>query len=889
MHTDAILPARRMPLPMPPQPDPASDPTEALGGLAPIDQVRQNVAVALFGASPSITRVGRFQVQKLLGAGGMGVVYAAYDPQLGRTVALKLLQPMTSGEHARERLQREAQAMARLQHPNVVGVFETGIHGDQVFVAMEYVEGGTFGDWLRVRPRPWTEVVDMLCQAGDGLAAAHQVGLVHRDFKPANILMSGTRARISDFGLARPAADASELERTSEDDGLLLASPLTRTGALIGTPAYMAPELLHGGAASPASDQFAFGVVLHEACHGHRPFVGDSVPALLTAIESGKLAAGHAPIPPSITAIIRRALDRDPARRFPDMPALLTSLRAARRSRFSSVTNLRPMAAVSFGLSMLGGSAIGFSLLGGSAIGLSLLGGFGLMYLSDPDEQPAAAAIVGDSCDGEPLLGVWDDARREHLAGLLPGPAAALLPALDDYAAGWRERHAARCAEPPHAAQWADTCLADRRSALADLVDALFASDDPRRARAHFAPELLPALADCDAPSRYTTLVSEAAPDLRASLWLMRLESAELFQPRVATRPTFVAPPSTSMRSGFKDAKTFTEALFTLGGKDNRDPRATVETSFAVAVRELRQSLGFALEDPVTVGPGGLQPLVRLRSAGEAADAGGFADLAARAWVLAAEVLEAGPHADDERRKIWDLADAALARLPAAHPLRLRLQRDLGYIALAHARHVTPKGVCFGDAIDFAGCGELFATTRRLTAIASDPAADDNDRERLARAHDWSGNTVAATVARGGTAPLPLLESELGYLDFRRAEVVAATPSLADQVRCNDDLSVCEVDRAFVDRDTFTSPGAARIMPSVKDGVPRGLKVYGIRPDTAFKALGFKNGDLILDLAGAPVDATSFLPALQDLLKAGGGALRVERKGEILERRFLVK
>ncbi len=862
MHTDAILPARRMPL------DPASDPTEAVGGLAPIDQVRQNVAAALFGAPPSITRVGRFHVQKLLGAGGMGVVYAAYDPQLGRTVALKLLQPMTSGERARERLQREAQAMARLQHPNVVGVFETGIHGDQVFVAMEYVEGGTFGDWLRVRPRPWTEVVDMLCQAGDGLAAAHQVGLVHRDFKPANILMSGTRARISDFGLARPAADASELERTSDDDGLLLASPLTRTGALIGTPAYMAPELLHGGAASPASDQFAFGVVLHEACHGHRPFVGDSVPALLTAIESGKLA-GHAPIPASITAIIRRALDRDPARRFPDMPALLTSLRAARRSRFSSVANLRPMAAMSFGL--------------------SLLGGFGLMYFSDPGEQPAAAAIVGDTCEGEPLLGVWDDARREHLAGLLPGPAAALLPALDDYAAGWRERHAARCAEPPRAAQWADTCLADRRSALVDLVDALFATDDERRARAHFAPELLPALADCDAPSRYTTLVSEAPPDLRASLWLMRLESAELFQPRVATRPTFVAPPTTSMRSGFKDAKTFTEALFTLGGKDNRDPRATVETSFALAVRELRQSLGFELPDPVTVGPGGLQPLARLRSAGEAADAGGFADLAARAWVLAAEVLEAGPHADDDRRKIWDLADAALARLPAAHPLRLRLQRDLGYIALAHARHVTPKGACFGDAIDFAGCGELFATTRRLTTIASDPAADDNDRERLARAHDWSGNTVAATVARGGTAPLPLLESELGYLDFRRAEVVAATPSLADQVRCNDDLSVCEVDRAFVDRDTFTSPGATRIMPSVKDGVPRGLKVYGIRPDTAFKALGFKNGDLILDLAGAPVDATSFLPALQDLLKAGGGALRIERKGEILERRFLVK
>ena len=883
MHTDAILPARRMPLPMPPQPDPASDPTEALGGLAPIDQVRQKVAAALFGAPPSLTQIGRFQVQKLLGAGGMGVVYAAHDPQLGRTVALKLLQPMTSGERARERLQREAQAMARLQHPNVVGVYDTGIHGDQVFVAMEYVEGGTFGDWLRVRPRPWTEVVDMLCQAGDGLAAAHQVGLVHRDFKPANILMSGTRARISDFGLARPAADARELERTSEDDGLLLASPLTRTGALIGTPAYMAPELLSGGAASPASDQFAFGVVLHEACHGHRPFVGDSVPALLTAIESGKLAAGHAPIPAPVTAIIRRALDRDPARRFPDMPALLTSLRAARARR-----GIRPgLLGLAFGLR----DVPNLRAMAGMSFGLALVGGFGLMAFSDPGEQPAAAAIVGDTCEGEPLLGVWDETRREHLAGLLPGPAAALLPALDTYAAGWRERHAARCAEPPHAAQWADTCLADRRSALVDLVDALFATDDERRARAHFTPELLPALADCDAPSSYTTLVSEAAPDLRASLWLMRLESAELFQPRVATRPAFVAPPTTSMMAGFKDAKAFTAALFTLGGKDNRDPRATVETSFALAVRELRHSLGFELPDPVTVGPGGLDPLARLRSAGVAADAGGFADLAARAWVLAAEVLEAGPHADADRREIWDLADAALARLPAAHPLRLRLQRDLGYIALAHARHVTPKGACFGDAIDFAGCGDLFTTTRRLHAIARDPAAEDNDRELLARAHDWSGNTVAATVARGGTAPLPLLESELGYLDFRRAEVVAAAPSLADQVRCNDDLSVCEVDRAFAD-DTDVLQDAARIMNSVKDGVTRGPKIYGIRPDTAFKALGFKNGDLVLDLAGTRIDtmvAVDFAPHFQRFLAAGGGTIRVERKGEILERRFVIK
>jgi len=408
MHTDAILPARRMPLPPPPHPpvaalarasDPASDPTEVVGGLAPIDQVRQRVAVALFGATTSPTRVGRFQVSKLLGAGGMGVVYAAHDPQLGRTVAIKLLQPMAAGERARERLQREAQAMARLQHPNVVGVFETGIHGDQVFVAMEYVEGGTLGDWLRVRPRPWTEVVDMLCQAGDGLAAAHEVGLVHRDFKPANILISGARARISDFGLARAAADAGELERTSEDDGLLLASPLTRTGALIGTPAYMAPELLHGGAASPASDQFAFGVVLFEAVHGHRPFLGDSVPALLDAIESGKLAtvAGK-PAPAALTAIIRRALDRDPARRFPDMPALLTDLRAA-RSRGDGLLGLRR-------LPNLRGAAL-------MTASVALAGGLALALASFSQPTPSASGAIGPIAPIPPI---------PPIAPIPPGP-----------------------------------------------------------------------------------------------------------------------------------------------------------------------------------------------------------------------------------------------------------------------------------------------------------------------------------------------------------------------------------------------------------------------------------------------------------------------------------
>lgn len=161
------------------------------------------------------------------------------------------------------------------------------------------------------------------------------------------------------------------------------------------------------------------------------------------------------------------------------------------------------------------------------------------------------------------------------------------------------------------------------------------------------------------------------------------------------------------------------------------------------------------------------------------------------------------------------------------------------------------------------------------------------DHELLARAHRWAGNEAAAAVARAGADPQPLVESGLGYLDFSRAEVVAPTPSLADHVRCNADLSVCEVDRAFV-----TAAGMfadMRIMDSVADGVTRGPKLYAITPDSPFSILGLKNGDLVVDLAGTPIEASNFLPSFERFIAAGGGTIRIERKGEAIERRFIVK
>ncbi len=369
MRADAILLSQVPPAPM--QRDAQNSPA-----LVPMDQVRQQVAAALFGDAVTLPQVGRFQVAKLLGAGAMGVVYAAHDPQLGRKVALKLLQPLTRDERARARLLREAQAMAQLQHPNVLGVYEAGVHGDQVYVAMEYVEDGTLGNWLRVRARSWQEVVDMLLQAGEGLAAAHAVGLVHRDFKPANILLSAGRARISDFGLARATTTAEDIERTAEDSsGMLLGAPLTRTGALLGTPAYMAPEQLRGEPATPTSDQFAFGVVLYESLYGHRPFQGDSVKALMLAIDAGKLArpAGKVSVPTQVSAVIRRALARDPSRRYESMAALLAALRSARRAR---------VGAWGFAAALTGVLSVGFG---------------GLIVNSSSEPSEPAMARAGDA------------------------------------------------------------------------------------------------------------------------------------------------------------------------------------------------------------------------------------------------------------------------------------------------------------------------------------------------------------------------------------------------------------------------------------------------------------------------------------------------------------
>jgi eukaryotic-like serine/threonine-protein kinase len=273
--------------------------------------------------------LGRYRLEGELGAGAMGRVYAARDLQLERRVALKVIQPgllvNVGAKEARARILREAQAMARLSHPNVVTVFDIGEHGEQVFVAMELSEGCTLAEWLKSKQRSRAEVLRAFVQAGRGLAEAHRLGIVHRDFKPENVLVDGSgKVRVTDFGLARAGPGELPVENP-QALGAEAALGLTRTGVLVGTPGYMAPEQFEGKV-DARSDQFAFCVALFEALTGHRPFGAKNLAELRERLRTAELGPRPAELPAWLWRVLRRGLSRDPEQRYPEMGALLGAL-----------------------------------------------------------------------------------------------------------------------------------------------------------------------------------------------------------------------------------------------------------------------------------------------------------------------------------------------------------------------------------------------------------------------------------------------------------------------------------------------------------------------------------------------------------------------------------
>ena len=407
-------------------------------------------------------KIGRYIVTSQLGAGGMGVVLAAYDPELDRKVAIKLVRPggVADPDGLRARMVREAQAMARLQHPNVLAVHDVGTVGSDVFVAMELVDGTTLGAWLAT-PRSRREILRVFDQAGRGLAAAHAAGLVHRDFKPDNVMIGKDgRVRVMDFGLARQSEGKPD-EPPAGQRPSALSLELTHAGALLGTPVYMAPEQWAGRPADARSDQYAFCVALWEALYGNRPFNA------VTLEELQRQVTGEQPVPPAeiklsrrLGGALRRGLAKDPAERFPTMEALLDELAAEPLAR-------RRLA------------------LAGGAVGLLAAGGIATALLVGRGEP--AAEDKGAACDDAQiqLAGAWDAARHTAVknavfATKLPIAAQTwtlLERQLDARAGDYLRVFAPTCRGayrvPPHLRTAQTSCLERRKAELGAFTGVL--------------------------------------------------------------------------------------------------------------------------------------------------------------------------------------------------------------------------------------------------------------------------------------------------------------------------------------------------------------------------------------------------------------------------------
>ncbi len=435
--------------------EPETVPEAARPGRLEMDVVESRVHERLFGASTRTVSIGRFVVLGSAGAGGMGVVFAAHDPELDRKVAIKLVatQRVGAGASAQARLVAEAQTMARLSHPNIVTVHEVGMHDGGIWVAMEYVDGDTLARWVERERPPWRQILAAYEQAGQGLAAAHRAGVVHRDFKPSNAMIDRTgRVRVVDFGLAVIDAGAATDPEMPADDG-------GSHHAMAGTPTYMAPELVMGAPASVQSDVYAFCVSAWTAIFGVHPFARDDLVDTIAAMASGAVT----PPPESSAEWVGRALERglapDPNDRWSTMDALLDALdRGRRRARMARM--LAPIAALALGVA-------------------AFLGVRELVTRA----RTAACASAGAS-----IAEVWnDDARADVRSAVLASEAGhaavtaeRVLARVDARADEWQHARTEACLDVDVRERWdEDTlerslwCLDERRTQIESLVRGL--------------------------------------------------------------------------------------------------------------------------------------------------------------------------------------------------------------------------------------------------------------------------------------------------------------------------------------------------------------------------------------------------------------------------------
>ena len=649
------------------------------------------------------TAIERYVITGLLGEGGMGRVYAAFDPELDRKIALKVLRPTLSTNHAElcARLLREAQAAARLSHPNVVAIYDVGSVGSQVFVAMELVEGATLRGWLQETPRGVRAIVDVFRQAGEGIAAAHAAQLIHRDIKPDNILVgSDGRVRVSDFGLARAVVEAHEPPAPER----VLEPPLTRTGAFVGTPAYMAPEQLHGDPVDARADQFSFCVALYEALCGVRPFVGDTVGALGDAMSADHVAEPRG-VPRWLRKIVLRGLAIDPAQRHASMRELLDRL-----ARDPSV-RVRRIALAGAAVALIGG-AIAFA-----------------------QREPAAGPQPCQD-SAQRLVGVWDAPRRHALeaafkASKRPFADAAIArvsAALDAYANSWVAMHADSCkATHVRGEQSADlldrrnACLEERRAALAEQVTLFGTADGALVDRSLRAVGDLPDVAAC--------------ADTKALLALVPLPNDAVKRSQAQT-----------LRAGIGTARAL-----------ERSARYVDADRALGELRPKVQALGYAplvalvAEQDAVIGESqhdSKRALAGFERAVLAAEEGGDDVTKARALLGVARVRGMMNIDADRVDGLVAQVRATLARIGGSQNIEMRLEQALGAIALIQAKYADA-------APHYERAGKLAATLFGVSDF------------RTARVHGELGGIYTrlgkfAEADKLLTSTLAVLEAQLG-------------------------------------------------------------------------------------------------------------------------------
>jgi tetratricopeptide (TPR) repeat protein/tRNA A-37 threonylcarbamoyl transferase component Bud32 len=416
---------------------------------------------------PAGSGLGRYRIHGVLGRGGMGIVYSAHDPVLDRKVALKVLR--SHGRHAKlaeahDRMRREAQALAHLSHPNVVTIFDVTVVEGQLVLAMELIDGPTLSDWLDERPRPYAEILAKFAEAGTGLAAAHEAGIIHRDFKPSNVLIDPQgRPRVADFGLARFGTIAPSVHsvQTNVETSISVADErMTATDTVLGTPLYMAPEQRVGEALDHRCDLFAFCVALYMALYGQHPFEGHTNVELLRAQMHDEIVAPprSSRVPRAVFGALRRGLASKPDQRYATMDALLLAL-----ARAAGQTRRRTTAAIVVG-------------------GVLGLGGLLLLLVPGPAAEPPCPR------DPSALGSAWDAERRASVASTFAASAepyasaawSRIEPRLDAHVDAWLDTRQMACRTglglTPRPSEDGDpmmACLERRRQELAALTEVL--------------------------------------------------------------------------------------------------------------------------------------------------------------------------------------------------------------------------------------------------------------------------------------------------------------------------------------------------------------------------------------------------------------------------------